>query len=91
MQDEYTSAEAASLLGLTAGTVRGLIASGKLETRRIGRRLHLIPRAEIDRYLSNHKDGNGWAKRHDPAYVPSAKAAYYRARRQRKKQAERSS
>lgn len=49
--DVLTIAEAADLLKVGVGTVRGLIGQGELPRRKIGRHLRLR-RSDIDTYLS---------------------------------------
>ncbi len=48
--DELTVDEAATALGMHPGAVRKVILAGRLAARRIGQRLLLIPRAEVERY-----------------------------------------
>jgi excisionase family DNA binding protein len=82
---EHTVEQAAALLGLTAGTVRDLVARGRLRSRKIGKRLHLIHDDEIERYRREHLGKQGWDKRRALDYTPSRMAVWakeYRARRQ---------
>ncbi len=46
--DEVTVREAAALLGLDVSQVRRRIQAGQLPARRVGMRLWLIPRAEVE-------------------------------------------
>lgn len=84
---EYTADETAALLGLTPEGVRSAIKEGRLKTRKIGARLHVIDAAEIERYKVEHQGRQGWEKRRSPDYTPNPKTAQYaRAYRERKKQ-----
>ena len=49
-----TLAEAASLLGITAATLRQQIANGKLKARKIGRDWWVTPK-EVERYARERK------------------------------------
>jgi hypothetical protein len=64
--------------------VRNAITVGRLKARKIGKRLHVVSAAEIERYRQEHLGKQGWEKRHTPGYTPSPMAAWakdYRARR----------
>ena len=81
---EYTVDEAAALLGLAPSSVRNAITVGRLKARKIGKRLHVVSAAEIERYRQEHLNKQGWTKRKAPDYTPSPMAAWareYRARR----------
>ena len=82
---EYTADEAAALLGLTPEGVRSAIKEGRLQTRKIGARLHVITAAELERYKAEHLGKQGWDKRRDPRHTPTRGAEYARAYRARKK------
>ena len=81
---EYTVDEAAQALGLAPASVRSAIGRGRLHARKIGKRLHVISAAGIERYKAEHLHKQGWDKRRAPGYAPSPMAAWakeYRARR----------
>ena len=82
---DYTADEAAALLGLTPEGVRSAIKAGRLQTRKIGARLHVISASELKRYKAEHLGKQGWDKRRDPRHTPSRGAEYARAYRARKK------
>jgi excisionase family DNA binding protein len=48
----YTRAEAAEVLGVSLGTLDYMLKAGQLKSIRIGKRLIMIPRAEIDGLLA---------------------------------------
>jgi excisionase family DNA binding protein len=80
----YTVSQAARELGLTPGTVRYLIAHGRIKARQITPRLNAVSAEEIARYRREHLGRQGWDKRRAPEYRPSKMAAWvknYRARR----------
>jgi excisionase family DNA binding protein len=82
---EYTVDEAAALLGLAPSSVRNAITVGRLKARKIGKRLHVIDAAEIERYRQEHLGKQGWETRHAPGYTPSPMAAWAKAYRARRK------
>jgi excisionase family DNA binding protein len=85
---EYTVDEAAALLGLAPSSVRNAITVGRLTARKIGKRLHVVSAAEIERYRQEHLGKQGWEKRHAPGYKPSPMAAWARGYRARRKATE---
>ena len=86
----YTTKEAAELLGLTHAAVKHAVWRGAIQAEQIARR-HLIPLAEIERYRREVQGTQGWEKRKQPDYTPSAKhreyqRAYYQRRKAARKQ-----
>ena len=83
----YTTAEAAEILGLSPGSVRGAVTRGVLKVEKIARR-SLIPAAELERYKREIQGTQGWEKRKQPDYTPNTKQrTYQQAYYQRKKAA----
>ena len=86
----YTTAEAAEILGLSPGSVRGAVTRGVLKVEKIARR-SLIPAAELERYKREIQGTQGWDKRKQPDYTPNTKhkeyqRAYYQRRKAARKQ-----
>ena len=86
----YTTAEAAEILGLAPGSVRGAVTRGVLKVEKIARR-SLIPAAELERYAREVQGRQGWQKRKQADYRPNEKQrkyqqAYYQAKKVRKQQ-----
>lgn len=67
MEPELTVEEAAALLGLSVAGVRRRIQRGDLKARRVGARLWLIPREEVERAQSAGKLKPGPKPRQAPA------------------------
>jgi hypothetical protein len=82
---EYIVEEAATLLSLAPSSVRNAITVGRLKARKIGKRLHVVSAAELERYRQEHLGKQGWEKRKTPDYTPSPMAAWARDYRTRKK------
>jgi excisionase family DNA binding protein len=86
----YTTAEAAEILGLAPGSVRGAVTRGVLKVEKIARR-SLIPAAELERYAREVQSTKGWETRKQPDYTPNTKQrkyqqAYYQRRKAARKQ-----
>src|SRR5947209_7554368 len=83
----YTTAEVATLLGLSHDTVRGAVSRGTLKAEHVARR-SLIPAAEIERYREEVQGTQGWERRKEEGYTPNDKQrAYQRAYYARRKAA----
>src|SRR5437868_1280507 len=65
----YTTAEAAQVLGLAAGSVRDAVRRGAICAEQIARRT-LIPAHELDRYRQEIQGTHGWQTRKEPGYRP---------------------
>jgi excisionase family DNA binding protein len=72
----YTTAEAAQILGLTPGSVRGAVTRGTLAATKIAHR-SLVSAAELERYQREVQGTQGWQTRRQPGYVPNAKMRPY--------------
>jgi excisionase family DNA binding protein len=86
----YTTAEAAEILGLSPGSVRGAVTRGVLKAERIARR-SLIAAVEVERYRQEIQGTQGWEKRREPGYTPNEKQrkyqqAYYQRRKAARQQ-----
>jgi excisionase family DNA binding protein len=81
----YTVKEASKLLGLSESTIRSAIFRGSLTAYKIGARLNVIDKAEVERYRQERLGTRGWAWRRGSEYQPSKKAFWARNYRLRKK------
>ena len=81
--DYLTVAEAAELLGVQRVSIHSAIKRGALAAEKKGPRLVVIGRDELDRYVREHKGGQGWDKRKAPDYTPSKMAQWAKDYRQR--------
>ena len=73
-----TTAEAARELGLAHSTIRQAIMRGRLQAEKVGPRLNVVMREELERYRREHLGKQGWDKRHAPEFEPSPMAAWAR-------------
>jgi len=81
--DYFTVAEAADVLGVKPVSIHSAIKRGALVAEKKGPRLVVIGRDELDRYVREHKGGQGWDKRKAPNYTPSKMAQWAKDYRQR--------
>jgi excisionase family DNA binding protein len=84
----YTTAEAAEILGLAPGSVRGAVTRGVLKVEKIARR-SLIPAAELERYAREVQGTQGWDKRKQADYTPNEKQRDYQKRYYQRRKAAR--
>ena len=49
IENYYTVAEAAQIIGCTSNHLRNLICRGKLDYRQLGPRMNLVPSEEVER------------------------------------------
>jgi len=82
--DYFTVAEAADVLGVKPVSIHSAIKRGALTAEKKGPRLVVIGRDELDRYVRDHKGGQGWNKRKAPDYEPSKMAGWAKDYRQRR-------
>ena len=80
----YTTAEVASILGLTQGSIKLAIAHGKLKATKVSR-INMITPAALEEYRREHLNKQGWDKRKEPGYQPDPTR---QARRERRKAAQ---
>jgi len=81
----YTVKEAAAALGLSEATIRSAIYRGSITANKMGARLNVIEREEVERYRQERLGTRGWEWRRGPEYRPSRRARWAREYRARKK------